>query len=108
MLDGWEEEDPPTKKKLSVEVDVPEFLADAAQNENTTEQMKTVGDFPPIVYYYLLWVGECTKKGFRNETKQTRQIKLDDVTFFKKDAQGKLRQLPREAPLAEIRKATEA
>ena len=27
MLDGWSKEDPPTMKKLPVEVDIPEFLA---------------------------------------------------------------------------------
>ena len=85
-----------------MEVDVPEFLADAAQSENATEQMKAVGDFALIGYYYLLRVGEYTKKGFRNESKQTNKIKLDDVTFLRKDAQGKLRQLPWEAPLTRI------
>ena len=50
----WEKENPPTKKKLPVEVDVPEFLVDAARNKNTTEQMKAVGDFALIRYYYLL------------------------------------------------------
>ena len=108
MLDGWEKEDPPTKKKLLVDVDIPEFLADMARNENATEQMKVVGYLDLIGYYYLLWVGEYTKKEFRNESKQTKQFKVDDVTFFKKDAQGKLKQLPREAPSTEILEADAA
>ena len=91
-----------------MEVDVPEFLADAAQSENATEQMKAVGDLALIGYYYLLRVGEYTKKGFRNESKQTNKIKLDDVTFLRKDAQGKLRQLPWEAPSTRIWKADAA
>ena len=52
--------------------------------------MKAVGDFPLIGYYYLLQIGEYTKKRFRNESKQTKQFKLDDVAFFKKDKKGKL------------------
>ena len=62
MLDMWEKEDPLTKKKLPVEVDVPEFLGDAARNKNATEQMQAVGDFALIGYYYLLRVGEYTKR----------------------------------------------
>ncbi len=37
-------------------------------------------------------------KGERNETKQTVQFKLEDVTFFRKNDDGKLRCLPRETP----------
>ena len=36
MMDSWEKEDPPTRKKLPVDEDVPEFLADAAQHKDTT------------------------------------------------------------------------
>jgi hypothetical protein len=49
------------------------------------------------VFYYLLWIGEYTIKGIRNETKQTGQLKREDITFFKKNRLGQLRCLPREA-----------
>jgi len=51
-----------------------------------------------VAFYYLLRVGEYTVKGTRNDTKQTVQFKLEDVTFFKKNSAGKLRCLPRGAP----------
>ena len=47
---------------------------------------------------YLLRIGEYTIKGTRNDTKQTVQFKLEDVTFFKKNTVGKLCCLPRNAP----------
>ena len=108
MLDIWEKEDPSTRKKLSVEMDVPEFLAGAAQHKDTTGQMKAVGDLLLIEYYYLLCVGEYTKKGFRNESKQTKQFKLDDVTCFNKDKEEKLHPLTREAPSKDILMAKRA
>ena len=37
-------------------------------------------------------------KGNRNETKQTVQFKWEDMTFFKKNRNGQLRCLPRDAP----------
>jgi len=42
-------------------------------------------------------VGEYTVKRSRNETKQTKQFKLEDCTFFKKNEEGQLRQLARNA-----------
>ena len=52
---------------------------------------KAVGDLTMVAFYYLLRVGEYTIKGTRNETKQTVQFKLEDVTFFKKNSTvGKL------------------
>jgi hypothetical protein len=54
-----------------------------------------------IAFYYLLQVGKFRIKGSRNSTKQTVQIKYEDVSFFKKNTRGQLRCLPRDA-LAEI------
>ena len=89
-LDGWRKGDPPTQKKLPVEVDVPEFLAALGLADDSTEQVKAVGDQALIAYYYLLRVGEYTVKGSRNESKQTVQFKMEDVTFFKKNSLGQL------------------
>ena len=52
-----------------MEVDVPEFLADAAQHKDATEQMKAAVDFSLIGYYYFLRVDENTEEGLRNESK---------------------------------------
>jgi hypothetical protein len=61
-----------------------------------------------IVFYYLLRIGEYTVKGTRNESKQTQQFKVDDVTFFKWDQFGNLRQLPRQANKEQIMTADSA
>jgi hypothetical protein len=95
--DGWRKEDPPTTKMLPVESDVPEWLVSRGAVEGATELDKAVGDLSMIAFYYLLRVGEYTIKGTRNETKQTVQFKLEDVTFFRKNSSGKLCCLPRGA-----------
>jgi hypothetical protein len=43
-------------------------------------------------------VGEYTFKGTRNESKQTVQFKLEDITFFHRNELGQLRCLPQDAP----------
>ena len=58
---------------------------------------RTIGDLTMIAFYYLLRIGEYTTKGSRNNSKQTQEFKLGDITFFKKDKQGNLRCLPRDA-----------
>ena len=107
QLDGYSKQDPPTKKKLPVEVDVPEciaagktqgFSAKSNKKYRSDSLMAAIGDLCLIAFYFLLQVGEYTVKGSRNQTKQTKQFCLEDATFFRKDEQGKLRQLPRNAP----------
>ena len=107
-MDGWRKEDPPTEKKLPVEADVPEYLADMGRNAFATPLQQAVGDLSLVAFYYLLRIGEYTGKPSRNETKQTEQFKLRDVTFFKRDKRGKLRQLPRNAPAHLIMSADSA
>jgi hypothetical protein len=97
IFDGWRKEDPPTTKQLPVEADVPELLAERGRKNNATQLDKAIGDLTIITFYYLLRIGEYTVKGKRNETKQTVQFKYEDVTFFKKNAAGQLRCLPRTA-----------
>ena len=96
-LDGYRKADPPTHKMLPVEADVPEYLARIGSVSGASELQKAVGDHALIAYYYLLRIGEYTVKSARNNTKQTVQFKLEDVTFFKKDSAGQLRKLPRTA-----------
>ena len=108
MLDGWSKEDPPTLKKLPVEADVPELLAKQGLMPNADERTKAVGDWALVAFYYLLRVGEYTVKRTRNNEKQTKQYKLEDVSFFIKTKRGRVRRLPRTATDAEILSATGA
>jgi hypothetical protein len=103
-LDGWRKEDGPVMKKLPVEADVPELLVKLSLIDGSPF-VQAVADLTTIAFYYLLRIGEYTVKGTRNESKQTHQFKLKDVTFFKKDKWGRLRQLPRNAPARQIMSA---
>ena len=105
MLDGWEKGDPPTRKMLPVESDVPEFMASLGTMPDATQLDKAIGDLGLIAFYYLLRVGEYTCKAARNDTKQTVQFKMEDITFFKRNRAGELRCLPRNAPDALISSA---
>ena len=98
MLDGYGKEDPATVKKLPAQADVPELLVATAYYGTGTARDKAAADLTMIAFYYLLHVGEYTIKGSRNSTKQTVQFKYEDVTFFRKNARGHLRCLPRTAP----------
>lgn len=108
MLAGWKKDDPPTLKKLPVAIDVPELLSSFGMMTGANELDKAVGDLALIAFYYLLRVGEYTIKGHRNHTKQTVQFRMQDVTFFKRDKDGRLRQLSRSASDAEITTADSA
>ena len=37
MLDGWKQGDPPTMKKMQIEVDIPEYLAQMAMETEAGE-----------------------------------------------------------------------
>lgn len=101
MMQGWKKDDPPVIKKLPVEVDIPEYLADIGNCPGANALDQAIGDLALIAFYYLLRVGEYTVKGTRNTTKQTMQFKLQDVTFFKV-TNGVLRQLSRQASASDI------
>ena len=98
MLDGYAKDDPPTRKMLPLETDVPELLVEMGYSSAGTAQTQAVGDLTLIAFYYLLRIGEYTVKSKRNNTKQTVQFKLEDVTFYKKTKWGQLRCLPKNAP----------
>lgn len=92
MLDGMRKEDPPTTKKLPVEFDVPEFLGNLAQEERASPVTMAVADCALMAFTYLLRVGEYTRKGSRNNTKQTKEFEVRDVTFYRPDpTTGQLR-----------------
>ena len=108
MMDGWRKEDPPTIKKLPVGIDVPEYISLCSLRPLATEHDRAAADLILIAFYYLLRVGEYTMKSTRNNTKQTVQFRLLDVTFFKTDDDGNLRQLPRGAHDTDIMLAQSA
>ena len=97
-LDGWRKYDPPTKKQLPVEADVPELLVRWGSQPAATALEQAVGDLTMIAFFYLLQIGEYTVKGKREETKQTIQFKMEDITFFKCNAAGELRCISRDSP----------
>ena len=82
MMEERRKEDPPTKKKFPVGIDVPELLAELGMEIYSTKMVKAVGDCAVIEFYYLLRVGEYTVKKKGNETKQTVQFKLESTMFF--------------------------
>ena len=72
QMNGFEKEDPPTEKKLPVEIDVPEYIAKGKSQCGAAQQskryrseslMKAIGDLVLIAFYFLLRVGEYTVKG---------------------------------------------
>ena len=107
-LKGWAKEDPQVQKKLPVEADVVEYLVKCGLAPGATARERCVGDWALIAFYYLLRVGEYTVKGSRNESKQTVQFRMKDLTFFKKDKAGGLRQVPRNADVSVILSADAA
>ena len=47
-MEGWIKEDPPTKKKMPVGIDVPDFLEVLGMAKYATEVVKSVGDYAVI------------------------------------------------------------
>jgi hypothetical protein len=80
-----------------MEVDVPEFLVQLGLSPVARKLDCAIGDLTMIAFYYLLPIGEYTTKGTRNNSKQTEEFKMGDITFFAKDKQGNLRCLPLDA-----------
>jgi len=102
-LAGFGKEDPATEKKLAVGVDVPELCCKAARRKKSA-RARAIGDLILIAFYFLLRIGEYTRKARRNESKQTVQFRMKDVLFFKQ-REGRLCQLPPNAPKEAIMSA---
>jgi hypothetical protein len=85
-------------KQLPVEADVPEFLVKRGLAPDARKLDHAIGDLTMIAFYYLLCIGKYTTKGARNNSKQTEEFKLGNITFFSKDTCGQLRCLLRDAP----------
>ena len=67
-----------------------------------------LGDWVLIAYDYMLHVGEYSRKGSWNESKQTVEFRMMDVTFFELDTKKRLRQMPRDASDEQILRAAGA
>jgi hypothetical protein len=63
MLNDWEKKDPPMKKMIPVEADVPENIVSLSLLSMTTSLDKAIGGLSLITLYYLLHVGEYMCKG---------------------------------------------
>jgi hypothetical protein len=108
MLAGFSNFDPATEKKLACHPDLPTFACRHGHSGEESPQRQAVGDLILIAYYYLLRVGEYTTKTRRKKKTRTRQFRAKDVTFFKRNAQGDLMALPRNASDEEIMAADAA
>jgi len=62
MMDGMRKVDPPTTKKLPVEVDIPELLVRMAHVTVNAARAQAIADLILIAFYYLLRVGEYKKR----------------------------------------------
>jgi hypothetical protein len=102
MLQGWGKEDPPTEKKLPVEVDVVQHLVKCSMTPGADSRLRCIADWILITFYFLLRIGEYKLKGKQDESKQTVQFRMRDVTFFRQDKEGTLKQVSRQAPAAII------
>eukprot|EP00956_Cyclotella_meneghiniana_P043080 scaffold252139_cov142-Cyclotella_meneghiniana.AAC.1 len=61
-LAGWAREDPPTEKKMPVEADIPEFLAELGLEKEATELTKAVGDLSLMAFFfYYVWASTPSK-----------------------------------------------
>jgi hypothetical protein len=69
MLDRYRKVDPPTKKMLPVQADVPELLIEMVYKLGSSEWDKSTANLTMITFYYLLRNGKYTVKGTRNNSK---------------------------------------
>ena len=73
MLNGYTKADPPTQKKLPVEVDVPELLVEMGYGKTGSTLSQAVGNLSLIAFYYLLRIGEYTVKRQRNRAQRAQK-----------------------------------
>jgi hypothetical protein len=97
MIGGYTKADPPTKRMLPVEANVPELMVKMGYEKEGLIKAQAVSDLALIAFYYLLRIGEYTVNRKQNKFKQTVQFKLEDVSFFKKNKWGNLNCLPKNA-----------
>ena len=75
ILDGYRKVDPPTKKMLPVQADVPELIVKMAYKLGSAEWEKAIANLTMIAFYYLLRIGKYTVKDKQNNSKQMVRFK---------------------------------
>ena len=98
MLTGFKNFDPATEKKLACHPNLPRYARNHAYRRGSSVAEKAVGDLVVIAYYCLLRVGEYATSTRRKLKTRTRQFRLKDVTFYKRNKDGTMRALPPNAP----------
>jgi hypothetical protein len=63
MTDGYTKADPPMKKMLPVEANVPKLLDKIRYDKSGLVHSQAVGNLSLIAFYYLLRIGKYTVKG---------------------------------------------
>jgi hypothetical protein len=63
MIDGYTKVDPPTKKMLPVEANVPELMVKMGYGKDGLIKTQAVGDLALIACYYLLCIGKYRVRG---------------------------------------------
>ena len=101
-LDGWRKDDPPCKKELPVEADVPELLVAKALEMGAGEKDRATADLIQLAFYYLLRAGEYTSKSSTKlplpRAQQTQPFRMRDVVFFGwNESRGRIYRLPHSA-----------
>ena len=79
-----------------------------AHQAGTMAQQHAIGDLIVITIYYLLQVGEYTTKTKRRGQTRTRQFRVKDVTFFRRNEDGDLVIVPASASDDKIQRASAA
>ena len=64
ILEGFQQEDPPSTPQLALSVVVPEECQTTGTRSNNLIKV-AIGDLVVIAFYYLLRVGDCTKSRLR-------------------------------------------
>jgi hypothetical protein len=85
ILDGFKKDGPTMVKKMPCIIDFPEKMPSWGLTKGAPDLELALWDPGLIAMYYLLRAGDYTVKKYTNETKQTEQFKMKDVTFFKLD-----------------------
>ena len=102
MFAGFRRDDPIPVPEIAVPVAVPEQCAMAGLSAAATPKDKAIGDLALISFFYLLRVGEYTQKRRKGNTR-TIQFRWCDIAFKNGNTI-----IPRNAPAAELLKATVA
>ena len=102
MCAGFRKEDPLPQPELAVPVAVPQSIAQRGLTDGATSKEQAVGDLALIAFFYLLRVGEYTKKSKKTNTR-TIQFRLMDIAFKQGDTI-----IPADAPASTILNASAA